>query len=198
MMVPFTVWMIMEQNEILDSIKVPLQSVRQTKTFSCGNAALRSIFQYYGVGPEEEKKFIAMMNSNERDGTLPAHIVVTAREYGLCVKQRHNLTIPKLKKILDQERPVICPIQAYGSKRYYDKHQSGHYVVAIGYDKENIYFEDPVLKGRRGYLSYEDFNDRWHDKDANGTLYDHYGIIIWKEGDHKHNAAYLMKARKIA
>lgn len=195
----FKLWMIVEKHEILDSIKVPLQSVRQTTGFSCGAAALRSIFQYYGVGPDEEHKFIDMMNSTHRDGTLPAHIVATAKDYGLCVCEKHELSINKLKKLLDQEKPIICPIQAYGPEKQYknQKRKNGHYVVAIGYDDGHIFFEDPILKGRRGYLTYEEFNERWYDKDAEGTLYDHYGIVIWKKGDHARNAQYLTKARKI-
>lgn len=196
-MVPFKIWMIMEKREILDHIKVPLQSVQQTKTFSCGNAALRSIFQYYKVGPEDEGRFIKMMKSNYNDGTLPENIVATAMAFGLCVKQQHNLTIAKLKKLLDQERPVVIPMQAWGSKHYYSKRESGHYVVAIGYDEENIFFEDPVLKGRRGYLPYDEFNERWHDKDANGDEYDHYGIVIWKKDGLERNAKYLSRAKKI-
>ena len=188
----------MEKREILDKIKVPLQSVRQTTKFSCGAAALRSVFQYYGVGPEEEQKFINMMDTNYKDGTEPHRIVQTARDYGLCVKQRHNLTINKLKKILDQERPVICTVQAYGKKNRYEKDESsGHYCVAIGYDDENIFFEDPALKGSRGYLPYEEFDKRWHDKDASGTLFNHYGIIIWKDDGNDRKASYLTRAKKI-
>lgn len=193
----FATWLIVEKREMLDKIRVPVPSVRQTTKYSCGAAALRAIFQYYEVGPKEEQKFIDMMNTNHRDGTRPSHIVTTAREYGLCVKQRHNLTIRKLKNILNQHRPVICPIQAYGSERAYKKRQSGHYVVAIGYDKENIFFEDPVLKGKRGVLSYKDFDERWHDKDADGKEYDHYGIVIWKDDGGERDSEYLTKGKKI-
>lgn len=196
-MVPFTIWMIMEKNEILGSIKVPLPSVRQTKNFSCGAAALRSIFQYYGVGPEEEHKFIDMMDTSHKDGTLPANILWAAKHYGLKAKEYHNLTIKRLKGFLDKERPVICPFQAYGEQKHYQKRDSGHYVVAIGYDDENIFFEDPLLKGRRGYLPYDEFDKRWIDKDANGDHYDNYGIVIWSEQSGERNAAYLTKARKI-
>lgn len=197
MLVTFTVWMIMEKREILDKIKVPLQSVMQTTRFSCGNAALRSIFQYYGVGPEEEQKFIDMMDSSYRKGTMPSRIVQMARKYGLCVKQRHHLTLAKLKKILDQERPVICPVQAYGSQRGYAKSKHGHYIVAIGYDDENIYFEDPLLKGKRGYMPNKEFDERWHDKDAEGNVFDHYGIVIWKKDGDGQNASYHTRATKI-
>jgi predicted double-glycine peptidase len=193
----FKLWIIMEKREILDSIKVPLQSVRQTTKYSCGAAALRSIFQYFKVGPDEEEKFIKMMNTNYHDGTRPKDIVATARDYGLCVKQKHNMTVRQLKNMLDLERPVIVPIQAYGSKKYYKKRQSGHYVVAIGYDDEAIFFEDPVLKGRRGYLTYEEFDERWYDQDADGEDYDHYGIIIWKPDGDERDSQYLSKARKI-
>lgn len=195
--VPFKVWLVMEKKEILASIKIPLPSVRQTTRYSCGAAALRAIFQYYGVGPEKEADFIDMMKSTQGDGTRPSDIVATARSYGLHVKQIHNLTIKDLKTILDQQRPVITPIQAWGTNRQYKRLSSGHYVIAIGYDEERIYFEDPVLKGNRGALSYEEFDERWHDKDAENNDYDHYGIIIWHDSEPR-NSAYLLHGKKIS
>ncbi len=196
-MISFKVWMITERHEILDHIKVPVKSVSQTKTFSCGNAALRTICQFYKVGPDDEDKFIEMMNSNSRDGTVPSHIVSTAREFGLCVKYHHNFTIRELKDALDKGHPIICPVQAHGKKKHYKKRESGHYIVVIGYDNERIYFEDPMIKGKRGYRTYNQFDRLWHDKDANGKLYDHYGIIIWKEDGQERDADYLTKAKKV-
>jgi predicted double-glycine peptidase len=75
--------------------------------------------------------------------------------------------------------PVILILQAWAEKTNVDWENDwidGHYVVAIGFDEKNIYFEDPssVL---RTYLSFEELKKRWHDADTNGKKYINYGIV---------------------
>lgn len=53
----------------------------------------------------------------------------------------------------------------------------GHYVVAIGYDRGKIYFEDPYAY-ERTFLSFRELNDRWHDV-AGGNIYNHFGIALY-------------------
>jgi len=51
--------------------------------------------------------------------------------------------------------PVLVAIQAYRSDEriaWEDCWDDGHYVVVIGYDQNNIYFEDPSLLGSVGYI----------------------------------------------
>jgi hypothetical protein len=69
--------------------------------------------------------------------------------------------------------------------------------VAIGYDDDNVYFMDPSLTGRRGFLSWADLDKRWHENE--GTVrdpepYARLGIVIGPQG---HEISYLTRARKI-
>ena len=48
-----------------------------------------------------------------------------------------------LEGFIDKKKPVICLIQAWNGDSDYDYSkdwEDGHYVIAIGYDKNNIYF----------------------------------------------------------
>jgi len=111
---------------------------------------------------------------------------------------KEGMTIDELKDYLDEEKPVICNIQAWGEPKYYKTADSGHYVVAIGYDDEKIYFEDPSIDEHRGYLSYKDFDKRWHDKETDNVHTDHLGIVIWKsKRAWDRDSQYVVKARKI-
>ena len=40
--------------------------------------------------------------------------------------------------------------------------QDGHYVVAIGYDQEYFYFEDPWIIGSLTYMRKNELMGRWH------------------------------------
>ena len=43
-----------------------------------------------------------------------------------------------------------------------DEYGCGHWMVIVGVDRENVYFEDPYLLGSRGFMSRQEFEERWH------------------------------------
>lgn len=174
-------------------IKIHLPNVQQTTNFSCGAAVTQAICFYYGVGPDKQEEYMKKLGTKPNQGTAPADICDFVRKYGLQSKAFDKMSFEHLKEFIDQEKPVICAVQAYGSKKDYKKSLSGHYVVAIGYDKKHIYFEDPSSQGRRTYLPIEEFEDRWHDADKHGTSYHGLGIVIWKRG----KGTYLTKAARM-
>ena len=114
------------------------------------------------------------------------------------------MTLEQLQESLDNGKPVICSIQAYdehhsAEKRaeIYKKDENGHFVVTIGYDEENVYFMDPSLYGRRGYLPKPEFEQRWHDDEGTTDKpnpIQHLGLVIWKSGG---TSAYARCARRI-
>ena len=73
--------------------------------------------------------------------------------------------------------------------------EDDHYLVAIGYDHDGVYFEDPSLQGMRGYLSWGDLERRWHAPGPNGTELHRFGAAIWMPLAGP--AAYLSRARTI-
>lgn len=167
-------------------IKVPIPKVEQVSNYDCGPAALRAICEYYKVGPKSHDEFIKDCEATKKDGTEPENLIAVAKKYGLKTKAKRGMTIEQLEVYLDQGRPVIVDLQAWGQEHQYKKLDSGHYVVAIGYDDDTIYFEDPSVHTRkRGKLSKKDLKDRWKDKKANGEKLTHYAIAMWKETDSK-------------
>jgi|LSQX01.2.fsa_nt_gb predicted double-glycine peptidase len=131
---------------------IPVKSVKQNHNYDCGAAALKSISHYYGISLGKEREFIKLCDTGKRKGTHPDDIVRAANALGLKAKLRSHMTLQSLKSLLDRRIPVICAIQAWGDPKDYDKPVNGHYVVAVGYDDKNIYFEDPSLKGPRGFI----------------------------------------------
>lgn len=180
-MIYFREWLLSED---ASHIKVNLPSVRQGDNYDCGAAILRSVCEYFKVGPEKESEFIKAAKTTKKDGTDTHDLIAAANKFGLFTRAKENMTIRELKQFLDLGRPIICCVQAWDEtpqkKSRYKKKQSGHWVAVIGYGNGVIYFEDPVLEGDRGALPYKEWNKRWIDKDSDGKVYDHFGIVIWK------------------
>lgn len=89
------------------------------------------------------------------------------------VKAISPMSIETLKEYIKNKIPVICLIQAWAkiSQDYTNEWKYGHYVIAIGYDKKNIYFMDPSIPDAYGYLRTEEFLHRWHDISNGEKLY---------------------------
>jgi predicted double-glycine peptidase len=186
------------------AIKIPLPNVQQLNSYSCGAAAFQAVCCYFGVGPDDPDEFARELKTNPRTGTKPEEIIRWAEKYRLHAEFVPGMSILQLKACLDEGKPVICSMQAYGpTKKRRDQYTAksphgpyvdldGHFIVAIGYDHENIYFEDPSLAGRRGFIPIDEFDGRWHEHEVSGR-YVHLGLVIWREGE----PAYLRTANYI-
>lgn len=179
------------------SIKTNVRNDAQDTNYSCGAAVLSNICQYFNVGPKDEADFIKIVASDPEEGTTPQNIVRGARACGLHAEIQENMSLAALLKYLDRKIPVICNIQAWGNKNEkYSKAESGHYVVAIGYDHKHIYFQDPSVHHKRGFLTPQEFLQRWHDEDQ-GHHYVRLGIPVWKTGPVETKPLRREKAKKI-
>ncbi len=163
------------------AIKIELPNTFQLHGHTCGAAALLSICSYYGVGPEAERDVAADMNM-KKTGTDPADVIGALERYGLRFREYRPMTNGQVRRCLDLHRPVMIMLQAWGDRASYRDHwEDGHWVIAIGYDMRGFYFEDPSISSARGFMSYRELDDRWHDLEGS----DHhrvvrYGLAIWK------------------
>jgi predicted double-glycine peptidase len=158
--------------ELLD-----IPDTRQTFNYDCGAKAVQTVLAYYGVDAREDKLMKQMGTTEE--GTAVVEVIRALEGAGLEV-EHGKMTVDRLKEAIDQKWPVILPLQAWAedpmSIDWVTDEEDGHYVIAIGYDGDRIFFEDPS-SFRRVYLSEEEFLKRWHDKDEDGIIYCKYGIV---------------------
>ena len=162
---------------------------RQDRNYSCGAVALQTVLTYWKGQEYFEEELIELLHTTE-NGTLPEDIVRVAKEEGLSAELKEHMTIEELEKLVGEGIPVIVDGQAWRDdtdkeKPWTEVWESGHYMVVIGFDKENVYFEDPSLFGSRGVMTREEFNDRWHDyegpvpfNEKTARVYNHTGIVI--------------------
>jgi len=158
-------------------IRVPL--VHQNKNYTCGVAALQSVLYYYGRQFSQDY-LEEQLGSSPETGTSASAIANFVRSLDLTIAERSDISLTALQQFLDQGTPVILLIQAWAAPGidYTSEWDKAHYVVAIGYDTDNVYFMDPATLGHYTFIPIDDFLDRWHVADAADTQYNHFGIII--------------------
>jgi predicted double-glycine peptidase len=141
--------------------------VRQATDYTCGPSALQAVLAYWGIEAREDELAKACLTTSAA-GTNRHALIRVARSYGLRTIAHAPMSDATLRRYLQQGYPVILAIQAWnGTARpdYANNWEDGHYVVAIGYDRQRLYLEDPSLLGSRGWLSFRELDARWHDSD---------------------------------
>lgn len=171
-------------------IRVPM--VRQSTDFTCGVAALQSVFAYFGDEYREDQ-LAKELKAVPKTGTRYQEMMRLATAKGYSVKVLKSMPIADLQKIIDSGKPVICLIQAWADKAvdYSNDWEDGHYVVAIGHDGDNIYFMDPSTLSNYTFIPTKEFVSRWHDTDGKEKLV-HFGLIVEKSKP-KYNPAAFVK-----
>ena len=170
-------WKVIKQNGKEDVRVLNLPDVRQSTTYTCGVSALQAVLFYYGI-EYREGPLAEFAGSNEDAGTSPEGVTAAVEQVNiedgtqLTAEIIQNATISDVTSLIDEEIPVIVDIQAWRDEDNTAEWQNdwidGHYVVAIGYDDENLYFEDPSLMNSIGSIPHSEFLDRWHDYEGAG------------------------------
>jgi predicted double-glycine peptidase len=146
--------------------------VRQSTGYTCGASALQAVLAYWGT-EEREDRLAARLRSTPEAGTHPLDIVRVAREFGLTADLREGLALSDLESALAAGTTAIVDLQAWRERAdipWTETWDDGHYMVLLGMDGENLYFEDPSLLGSRGVIPRSEFVDRWHDYEGDPPL----------------------------
>jgi len=162
------------------AVRAPLPCLVQRTDYTCGAAAVLVVSRYFGVGRKAEAAVVRDMGFGPL-GSDPAHLVRALRRYRLRFVEHRGMTDTALRAALDRGRPVIVMLQAWGDRtRYRDHWRDGHWVVVIGYDQRGVYFEDPIIEGARGFVTYPALADRWHDLEGpTQRRVQRYGLVVW-------------------
>jgi predicted double-glycine peptidase len=165
--------------DVPNLIRVPL--VRQSSNYDCGVAALRSVLGYYGEDDIRYENLVKEAGATRKNGTRYQGIVRCARNMGYQAQVLRLMTVSQLETYIDKRTPVILAIQAWVTPpaNYEKEWDAGHYVVAVGYDQQNIYFMDPSTTGNYTRIAIDDLMTRWHDENVKGgeKLFQ-FGIVI--------------------
>jgi predicted double-glycine peptidase len=156
---------------------IPL--VRQGRDYTCGVSCVQSLMRYAGYEFDvREEVLLERLGVDESGTPIPGMVDFLnnlrrsdEKNAVASATVRENMTITELIQFLDSGKPVICAIQAWQTNDsggyeldcdYSRIWSSGHYVVAIGYDPERIYFMDPSTMGSYAYIPRAELDARWH------------------------------------
>ena len=184
-------------------VLIPVPLTRQGRDYTCGVACVQSVLRYAGYAFDvREELLLGPLGATPNDGTPFRGIVdflnqvrrptVEGKpgERVMRAELRQNMTLADLTRSLDAGTPVICVLQAWwvdAAGREQPRHDysgewdSGHYVIAVGYDEDRIYFMDPSLAGDYGYIPRAELDARWHDVDVRrgaSARYEHTGVVV--------------------
>ncbi|MCQ2547341.1 MAG: C39 family peptidase [Clostridia bacterium] len=197
-------------------LRLPL--VRQATNYTCGVACVQSILRYAGYDFDiREDELAKILKANREDGTGYHNIVeyLNSVRYSAEEKDgagiapggvqvfrteaRENISLEQLTAFIDEGKPVIICLQAWGTNGgggwmddYSDEWGEGHYVIAIGYNSDNMIFMDPSTMGAYTYIPKDEFMTRWHDEDVAARI-NQFGIIVTLESDYDQIKAFKMK-----
>lgn len=160
-------------------LRVP--DTKQTTDYSCGASTMQAMARYYGQ-EHEELDLMVQLGTEPLEGTHPQDMARVAAQLGLQGKLQTELGLEGLQKELDAGRPVLIVAQAWreeseNTKPWLECWNSGHYMIVMGMDQEQVYFEDPWILGQRGLIAREEFLERWHHRHA-GTVFQQAAILM--------------------
>jgi predicted double-glycine peptidase len=183
------------------AIRVQVPDIAHLTDSSSGVSALLAVCKYYGAGPADDELFARDL-SLDTMWPDPGRLVAAVRKYGLEADPQCPMSLGDLLARLEENKPVVLLLQAWGEEydesprcSYREVWDDNHYLVAIGYDEEGVYFEDPSLQGIRGFLSYPELDERWHASGRNREQLHRFGVAVGHGGGGQ--AAYLTRARRI-
>jgi predicted double-glycine peptidase len=167
-------------------IRIPL--TRQSSDFTCGVAVLQSILYFHDAQDDySEETLVKELKADLVNGTSYQAMADFARSKGYLVDVRTDMALEDIRNLIDNGVPVIVLIQAWAESLvdYSQDWEDGHYAVAIGYDRDSVYFMDPSTMGNYTYLPNQEFLARWHDEDR-GVKLDRFGMIIQRDKRKNH------------
>ncbi len=187
---------------------LPAPDERQPNHFWCGASCFTSALKTFGVEMDVERAAKILHTTLARSTAPSAVVAALPQFQGLEFEERHGMTFDDLSECHRRGQVVMCPVQDYGSRRERGASFAyGHWLLVIGTGFGRVFCQDSShdnveripstkvtpggdVKGKqdptnenisepgRIMVLREEWDRVWHDKDFEGKVYDHCGIII--------------------
>ena len=143
-----------------------LSRTRQSTDYTCGPSALQAVLSYWGRDVEE-RDLATLLRTTSEVGTFPEDIARGAWILGFDAEVRENLTLDDVQAFTAKGDPMIALAQVWRSQRdalkpVTEDWDNGHYIVVLGVDNDNVYFQDPFVRMSKAFVPRKTFEDHWH------------------------------------
>ena len=151
---------------VREALDVP--SAWQSTRWNCGPAAMQAVLTHHGIEADEHE-LAAALDTHPENGTCPGAMVDHVRGLGLPCSEGQGLSIEDLAEATGNGAPVLCCIQK--------GENGGHWVVVQGVGTGGVEIMDPA-SGEEEVISPEEWLERWKDWDADGNVYERFGLAV--------------------
>lgn len=161
-------------------IHVPL--CFQETVYTCGVACVQSLLASYRIIYRQDV-LVEMLQQKPIYGTDYHNIISFMQMLGFQASFNIDMNIDLLKEYIDKGITPILMIQAWKDDDidYSFDWKDSHYVIACGYDENQIIFMDPYTLGNYTFIPNSELLKRWHTVDQSGSHYYCTGLIIKNE-----------------
>jgi ABC-type bacteriocin/lantibiotic exporter with double-glycine peptidase domain len=163
---------------------VPVKPSRQENGYECGLSSVMTILNSLGM-KQRKDSLKKKLGTSSKKGTHPEKIKGFFNDMELKFRETRGATLHDLENRLKKQKLCLVVYQAWGSQKYYDRLESGHYSVVFGIEEEYLWLADPYVKGgktRYGKgvrkIKKTTFEGRWKDVDHKGKVYDHWMLAV--------------------
>ena len=187
-----------EQFKNTPKVLLDFPELRQVYNYDCGVTAMQQVLIYYGIEKREDE-LIKLLDTKKttiiEHGTKLSKMVDVFKYFAFDAEIYRNSSVKEIKKLIDDGFPPIILMQAWrdysvGNLDWEKDYSDGHYVVAVGYNDTCIFFEDPASVTRT-YLSFDEFEKRWHDVDDNNKTKNNHVMVVVR-GEKKYNSKLIV------
>jgi predicted double-glycine peptidase len=135
-------------------IKLPYH--KQEFSYSCFDACLRMVLEFYGV-KKSEKELRLLCKTTPTYGTIWSIVKERIRQIGFEFVWNRYTSFDELKKLIQDNIPVIASIDTF---YFGDVESKGHVVVVVDVLEDFVVVDDPE-KGERIKVKKETFLSAW-------------------------------------
>ncbi len=172
--------------------------VRQNTDWTCGPVAVKSVLKYFGIN-KSEIRLVDELGCTTEHGTDFDKVIDFFKRNNFKVTAKRT-TLKTVKSFVRRNIPCLVCIQAWSDNPnidYATDWDDGHFIIIIGYDNNNIIYEDPSIhqKNKRGRLSNKEFMKRWHDVDSKKRRFINYVIAVEETDITKNNRKKKKRAK---
>jgi len=113
----------------------------------CGPTCVAMLLEWLGI----KVRIDDITRETSMGPTNAGQLISAAGKHGLKITRVSDMTLADLELDIREKKPLIALVKYsdFGDQRQDMKYAGLHWVVVVGYDRQNIYIHDPDYQGER-------------------------------------------------